>query len=582
MKKKMLFLPLMAALMFSACSQDEDNTGTNGSGGDSKTNYLTVNLVSASNMGTRATNPGNNDFAEGTKEENAVKTVRFYFFDNQDKAANVKKKGGVDVNYYDWTVDGTADGNMPNVEKKLSTTLIIQSPAGDKLPATVVAVLNPTREVEEATVGSLTDLNTIAKNFGLTTESFVMSNSVYAQGGEKVEAVSVSGHIYPEPEAAKKNPVVIYVERVLAKVRLGVSNELESSQATIDGKETTIYKTGVKSGENFESDQDIYVRFLGWNVTATVDKSHLMKSINSKWLDDLFGIEEPWNFPEYFRSFWAINPTGLTYNYGSFNKQGDEAKAQLKGFTDTDNYTYVQENAAPDNSGANATTPTQVIIAAQLVDVNGKALEIAEMAGIKYPVSELKELFANSANLWKDGKVEDENGDLVDGRIKIEPSDIEFMTATAAAGATEPDKTKPGRYYVFATLSATVAEKKWYADDNVGTKEDPESASKPIGTDGANKVLQDLGHAKIWKTGLTYYYFDIKHLGADGKSGQYGVVRNHLYNATITKLAGLGTPVYNPDETIYPEKPGKDDQYIAAQINILSWRLVPSNVELEW
>ena len=574
MKKKMLFLPLMAALLFSACSQDEDNTGTNGSGGDTTTNYLTVNLVSASNMGTRA-NPEDKDFAEGTTEENAVETVRFYFFDNKDDAAYVKKKDGVDVNYYDWEVDGTADGNMPNVEKKLSTTLIIQSPDGGKLPATVVAVLNPTAEVKDAKVGSLTDLNTIAKNFGLTTEGFVMSNSVYAQGGEKVEAVSVSGHIYSEPGAAKKNPVVIYVERVLAKVRLGVSNELESSQATIDGKATTIYKTGVKSGENFESDQDIYVRFLGWNVTATVDKSHLMKSINSKWLDDLFGTEEPWNFPEYFRSFWAINPTGLTYNYGSFNKQGDEAKAQLKGFTDTDNYTYVQENAAPDNGGANATTPTQVIIAAQLVDVNGKALEVAEMAGIKYPVSELKELFAKSAELWYD---EGEGPDKK--RVKIQPEDIDFITATAAAGKTEPNKDEAGRYYVYATLSATAAGKTWYADNKTGIGGG--TASESISTDGAKAVLKALGHAKIWKTGLTYYYFDIKHLGADGKSGQYGVVRNHLYNATITKLAGLGTPVYNPDETIYPEKPGKDDQYIAAQINILSWRLVPSNVELEW
>lgn len=85
---------------------------------------------------------------------------------------------------------------------------------------------------------------------------------------------------------------------------------------------------------------------------------------------------------------------------------------------------------------------------------------------------------------------------------------------------------------------------------------------------------------------MTYYYFPIQHLGHMGKDGKNygknGVVRNHIYDSTITKLYGLGTPVYNPDETIYPEKPEDNDSYIAAQIKILSWRLVNNNVELEW
>ena len=53
-----------------------------------------------------------------------------------------------------------------------------------------------------------------------------------------------------------------------------------------------------------------------------------------------------------------------------------------------------------------------------------------------------------------------------------------------------------------------------------------------------------------------------------------GVVRNHIYAINVTKIAGLGTPVYNPDEIIYPETPEENEHYIAAQINILSWRVV--------
>ena len=91
----------------------------------------------------------------------------------------------------------------------------------------------------------------------------------------------------------------------------------------------------------------------------------------------------------------------------------------------------------------------------------------------------------------------------------------------------------------------------------------------------ADKTVVD--RALVWKNGMTYYYYVIKHLG-----NQEGVVRNHIYDTTVTKIAGLGTPVYDPEEVIYPEKPDENDHYIAAQINILSWRLVKNNYELKW
>ena len=94
-----------------------------------------------------------------------------------------------------------------------------------------------------------------------------------------------------------------------------------------------------------------------------------------------------------------------------------------------------------------------------------------------------------------------------------------------------------------------------------------------------------MGGAKVWKNGYTYYYFDIRHLNGSETGdviGKYGVVRNHVYAANINSLAGLGTPVYNPGETIYPEHPTDDDTYIAAEIRILSWRIVNQNIDLEW
>lgn len=64
--------------------------------------------------------------------------------------------------------------------------------------------------------------------------------------------------------------------------------------------------------------------------------------------------------------------------------------------------------------------------------------------------------------------------------------------------------------------------------------------------------------------------------------GWFGVVRNHIYKVNLTGIFGLGTPVFDPDEIIIPEKPEEKDVYLAADIRILSWRIVDHGYELNW
>ena len=111
-------------------------------------------------------------------------------------------------------------------------------------------------------------------------------------------------------------------------------------------------------------------------------------------------------------------------------------------------------------------------------------------------------------------------------------------------------------------MSTAGAAKTWYKHKDDGSYE----ACSTVDAD-----LQNMPHAKIWKNGATYFYFDIEQFG-----NKAGVVRNHLYDTSLTKIAGLGTPVYNPDEDIIPEKPVDEDTYIAAKVKILSWRLITS------
>ena len=196
------------------------------------------------------------------------------------------------------------------------------------------------------------------------------------------------------------------------------------------------------------------------------------------------------------------------------------------------------------------------------MDEKGAPLEFAEYGSQRCSIDDLKKLFANSCGLYKKTSSNPETYE------KIAPSDLKIMTATEVGMANE---TQNGRYKVYIQLNDNATQKEWYPNNTPGQ-------TNPLSPTEANKALKDLGSAKVWKNGYTYYYFDINHLG-----NKLGVVRNHIYDANITTLVGLGTPVYNPDEIIYPEKPNPDTYtYIAARINILSWRVVNSSVKLEW
>lgn len=545
MRIRTLFMSMVAGLAFVGCSNEEDMT----SGNNGEPQYLTVSVNATSTL-TRA-NSLEGDYEEGVGNENEVTNVRFYFFDADGKAAQVKGENG--ETYYDVAMSGT-DKDMLNVEKILTATLVIQTPAKDKVPASIVAVVNPKEDL--GVVESIAKLNEVIADHSSTT-SFIMSSSVYADGGTKMEAVNVAGHLYSTAEAAKADPVIIHVERVLAKARLTVG---------LTANTNGVYKTSDDGSQKF-GDEEIYVKFLGWNVTATAKTSRLMKEINPSWPSNLFG-STLWNTADYYRSFWAINPTPMEYNYGSFNTAGNPANA-ITAFDSNDgkiNYTYLQENASDSNDGSDPTKPSQVIIAAQLVKADGTTpIEFAEYAGERTTIDGLIAKYAAASGLWKDN----EGGS---GKIGIEVGDIELKTATEINAA---NQNTPGRYKVYAQLTETAAAKTWYKSN--------EAAASPV---DANAELKGLGGAKVWNDGYTYYYFDIQHLNggasAENVKGKIGVVRNHIYAANINSLAGLGTPVYDPEEIIYPEHPEEDETFIAAQIRILSWRLVKKNIDLEW
>lgn len=110
-----------------------------------------------------------------------------------------------------------------------------------------------------------------------------------------------------------------------------------------------------------------------------------------------------------------------------------------------------------------------------------------------------------------------------------------------------------------------------------------------------NSTLLQLGYFDRYNQGLAMFNIPIRHLGwsdarcltEDGSYnwgemlvGDLGVVRNHVYDLKITGIGGLGTGIYDPATPIVPPTPSIR-QFIAVKLNVLAWRIVPSqNVPL--
>ena len=615
--------------------------------GDYEYGYLTVTV-----MPTESGSRSDEDFVVGSPEENKINTVRFYFFDQELKAVKVKANGAtyfdVNMNASDNDYNSSDKDKDPNIESTVTATLIIESPKGDTKPYYVAAVVNPTSSTPGLAEGQpISDLQAPA-DYSPTSGGFVMSSTVY-KDKKKIYDESSPGKVKDDSKDSEiiaqlvhhkihgsrldalEDPATIYVERVLAKVSASVAITSVDKEDVGDNNKITlssgevIYKLsnskiGVTTGEE-DKNQDIYVKFLGWNVTAARKESRLVKLINTEWGSDnnntLPGWTESWNDVLHYRSYWAINPTTTTmandYNFGPFAAQtnGDsgtfeagEGCAWNFGFGEKNDsrvsYTYLQENAGKADDGTTADIiNSKVIVAAQLVDIGGNPLTLVKWSGSIYNCTteaaknSLLDALAYSTKLYiKKG----------DKYVKLSSEDIKFETEKVNnADAAYKEDASP-RYYVRIALSDINAVYAIYKSTTTNDEGETEVELDRGDGDGykyddekVTQALESVGLIKSWNSGYTYYWVDIKHFGGDvttetpegengeGESnkvvsdgiGKYGVVRNHWYRYTFTSVVGMGVPVADPDEIIYPEIPqDPPETYLGIELRILPWRKV--------
>ena len=581
--------------MLGACSSSDDLKDGGATANEGKS-YIAVNIksVGTAGAGTRADGDypqGGGTYEDGTENEGAISKVRFFFFNSDGSAYIMKNK---DVNYLelDASVSSAGEaGHLQTIEGKTTAMLVIEGET-KTAPAYMVAVVNPQTlsklEDKAYRESQLRDEFTDKSFVKITTDGtgnkqyggFVMSNSVYAENGARVCASSVSGHVEDKPDEAAKNPVDIYVERVVAKATTNVNATNGMWKQISDGADAGKYK--IKVGEIFidaENKKDVYAVVQGWGLADENRQALLEKMIDvnqTNLTSVILGID-PWTSPDYHRCFWeasvGITPAGGTNP--NVNHKFSEITTPFGAtplYTCPNTPTYA-EAAGVDGkftSGVNTkpyeNTLTKVLVAAKLVYYddanNAHPADICKYRGIQILGAEnvKKQVAKDHPEYWT---VDPHDGSK---HILLAPENLEY-TKTNLTGS-DPLKS----YEVRPVLKAGVKVYKKISDDTFEATDSNDELNKKL----AQSPVQ------VRKEGMTYYYTPIRHLAQNKtEMGYYGVVRNHSYRITINTISGFGTPVYNPDEVIEPVIPKDTETYLAARINVLSWRVVPSGVDLD-
>lgn len=544
MRRKILFLPILATLMLAGCSTDDDLT-TGGNENEGKTGYIAVNIVQPKTIMGRAVTA--DDFENGDEKENYAQTGLFFIF-NADGTQRIGESQTLAL-----TGSGTNPIN-PAVERIYNAVLVVDGK--DTKPENylqIVCVLNAPSGLTDVT--TLSALKEKIDNYDAHTEgTFIMTNSVYKDGDNEILGANVTeDNIAESADKALANPVQIYVERVVAKIRTAGSASFnnEGANPTIDGQE-----------------KNLKIRITGIEIANIAKTSYLFKNIG--------GITYDWAWDtSNKRSYWETAPAGLSYKNQSYNNIVDNSSKESESSTFDISKINATEYIQPNTSNQK----TAVLVTAELLDEEKPFSFVYLRGGYFTPDNALALIAQYVANngYWK------QNGSKYE---QLSTEDFEWKNKNDE-GATSYTWLKG--YEVVAQVKSNVTDlKKKDTDGNYTDATVAEINNLLAGTETDHPYV-----ARYYKDGKCYYFVNINQTSvansmlAEGSATNAahtydGVVRNHIYDLTLNSIKGIGTPVFDPEDVIIPERPDDEDlYYLAAQINVLAWRLVSQTVDFE-
>lgn len=607
MKKISRILAGLAAIaLFTACSSEEPVDGGNQPGwkpvGD--TAYMKISIGDVNDSNPSGAPKSRADYDDGVASEHNVKNAQFFFFDAN--GVFVLKGQMIDPAF---TEDNPADENIEYMSS--DNILVLEGLTEKGWPEYLLTVLNapdfePASTIEE-TSRKLDDY----KQSISETNYMVMSTSSYfsATGnGEKnhdnkypyaTHLESTDFYTTPAAATSSANAVKIYVERLAAKIKLSVNEDINGKTTYTDdsGNTHTIYKlTQTVAGDPNDQENtdnkattDLYVEVLGWNLSGTANQAYISKQLTSTWATT--APYSNWDKPEYFRSFWAesalygqnpvanatgkeVTPANLGLVYTTF---GTDSKAAGESDYCNENTNNADCLFADNNNGQKSVITSQtthVVLKARVCDKNGKGIDMVSYHGVLY--------LKNHYIQYVLEKIE--KGDKKNLNYYTKVSENEYKQVTPAFFKLEADGSgKTGQVKVVVADDT----KTLYSQEEDGSMSDG-STSATLMASLKQKLADnqpaatDQYCATAYTGGDSVYYIPVEHHTAAGagKEGYYGVVRNHWYTLNITSFSKVGAGVFSPDEVLIPEGPQDPLYYLGVNISVLSWKIVSQNVPL--
>lgn len=598
MKKRILqFMPFLAALTLAGCASEEIVTDETGSNDNKGLNYIAMNIVQPKENSVRA-GETEDKFENGSDNENDAKNAYFCIFDENGNFYGEKENKLISAKIEKKGTTSTTEG-----EEKLYEALVVIEESKNK-PVNQVKKLvcflnltdNQKTELEKA--DDLSSLMSVVNDYreGVkiddNTNSLIMSNSVYFGENSQSEPYTYAKieeeNLATSKDDAANNPVNVYVERVVAKVRAHANNGIFENK---EGAEVVINGDGVDS-------HTYAIKITGIEVANVGKKAYIGKQLgNATYNDNSWTIKDAmfsdsWNQPSYHRYNWEIMPTGTStelYENKSYKGIVESVKKEY-GYPANKNFEeyniadlsekpfsqYVQPNTSDQHSA--------ILVTAQLMEHNAPVGTFVYLRGFYYKEDAAKQKVANY--LRDNGYYMNYGSETEPNYDAINASEIEWAWKDSNGKVIEtlkdyevvPQVKKETEVYKKSTNSSGVDEYK-----KCDTAEYNDFLIS--GNDASND--KPYFKARVFTDGMCYYYTNIQHdttkvINKDGTEKTeplYGVVRNHIYDLTLNSIKGLGVPVYDPEKPIIPDTPDTKTYFLDANVTVLSWRVKSQTVD---
>lgn len=629
---KMLLVGLPMVIL-GACSADEpESNGNNGIADKTEIRYLKVNIVNAGSGSTRAIGDMTDDeiYENGTDDENKIRTVDFYLYDadkNYHSHVNLGLTAAQDPK-------APTAGTIPSVKGFLEANVPINLIQGEKMPQYVICIINAVHSNNYYEKMSMEQAQAILLDKFYSPEDdnngkqyLSMNNSVYygldevtgkdnqlimATPFDTDKLLTMSDLKNMTDEEAAKSIVDIYVERYAAKVKFSIADNAVQSFTSANG--VTL---------EFEP--------LRWGLNAYEKSFYFLKSyreatgsgLSFEPYETMNGILfEGWNKPEHFRSFWARTPGYYDNNYplvaDDILDAGESYPYSVyyqsfKSATNTIGESqYVIESTLKGSRLTGADMPEQYLPLTSIPSVvmvgqykiNGSPLSFytyqknedgvpeiyaandGQISGVKTIMNRLLETQTVVLKRSGTGYAPVRKDDLVgSGQFVIEHPKKEVRNGL-----------KVGGDLVTLQVNAANTDFYYYDSDSKGyiKIDSPDAITK------ANRLLyQNLGGAHAYINGMAFFSAPIQHWGwyrndndnkskatmADWdwsimKTGDFGIVRNHIYKIQVNTISGLGTGIISDTDPLLPPT-DKVSYAVKFRVNIQKWATLPTQ-QWDW